>query len=85
MAKCGKIDCEMSLTDLSKTIKCSGFCARHFHNSCVNITRNMETALNSTKNLLWFCDPCMHLYKNGFEKISVLYNEILKSREQNKI
>jgi hypothetical protein len=27
----------------------------------------------------------MHIHKNGFEKISALYNEILKSREHNKV
>lgn len=52
--------------------------------SCANITRSTEQTLSTTKNLLWFCDPCYHIHKTGFEKISSLYNEILKSREQNK-
>jgi hypothetical protein len=85
MAKCAKSGCDIPLTDLAKTIKCSGFCNRQFHTSCTNVTRNLESILNSTKNLLWFCDPCLHLQKNGFEKITALFNEILKSREQSKI
>jgi hypothetical protein len=82
-AKCGKSDCDLPLSDLSRTIKCAGFCGRLFHTSCSNISRNLETLLATSKNILWFCDPCLHLYNNGFEKISSLYNEILKSREQN--
>jgi hypothetical protein len=82
---CGNNGCELPFLDVSKTIKCAGFCGRTFHISCTSVTRNVETILNTAKNVLWFCDPCMHIHKNGFEKISALYNEILKSREHNKV
>jgi hypothetical protein len=84
MARCGKSCCDQPLSDLNKTIQCAGFCNRYYHSSCAGISRNVETLISTTKNVLWFCDPCYHIHKNGFEKISALYNEILKSRELNK-
>jgi hypothetical protein len=84
MANCGKSDCKQQLSEVEKTIKCAGFCNRIFHSSCAGINRNADSIINSTKNLLWFCDKCLIIHKNSSEQFSALYNEILKSRDQNK-
>jgi hypothetical protein len=77
MANCGKSGCAQALSDDNKVYKCSGFCKGSFHSSCAGITRNVESVLNSLKNLKWFCNPCLEIYNNVFEKLGSIQDEII--------
>jgi hypothetical protein len=77
MANCGKSGCSQQLSDESKIYKCSGFCKGSFHSSCAGITRNVESVLNSSKNFKWFCNSCLEIYDNVFDKLNLIQNEII--------
>jgi hypothetical protein len=37
----------------------------------------MESVLNSCKNLKWFCNSCIEIYNNVFEKLNLIQDEII--------
>jgi hypothetical protein len=51
-------------------------------------SRNIENVLISSKNLKWFCNTCIEVYNNVFEKLNLIQDEIIdeirSSRNQNK-
>jgi hypothetical protein len=79
MANCAKSGCSQTLSDESKVFICSGFCKGSFHSSCAGINRNIESVLNSCKNLKWYCTPCLKLS----DDLNSIHDEIRLSRKQN--
>ncbi|CAH0552468.1 unnamed protein product [Brassicogethes aeneus] len=50
--------CENSII-AAELIKCDGLCSRSFHSDCAQVKNSVLNAVNSSKQVKWFCDACV--------------------------